>query len=174
MLAVIAELKKGKVIIATHDLVGATARLCFKGKKGTTDIAYSTWEALYKRELLTTQSENGNTGTYILSDKGSAIETPKESPSLANTLNKRVFYYSLPLFGNQFKGMAFDMAQLSAKFQIWCQQFGLTDSESFALFTAGSADYHFLNNDKKLEALAHSVIGKLPKGGIVDLTPEEN
>lgn len=82
---------------------------------------------------------------------------------------KKTMYYSLPLFGNQFKGNVFDMVQLSAKFQIWCKQFGIDDTHSLCLWIAvGKENYGM--TEEEIIANANSVIDKLPKEGIVDLS----
>ncbi len=76
MLAIIAELKLGKVII----LRGGNAFLCEKRqsyKKGT-PISYGTFKALNRRELLTTKSSK-NTGTYILNESGNKAKPEPKS-----------------------------------------------------------------------------------------------
>lgn len=76
---------------------------------------------------------------------------------------KQIFYYSLPLFGNQFKGNVYNLTQLSAKFQIWCKKnFGINDTSSLCLWIAdGNAYYHM--TAEEIINNAKSVIDKLPK-----------
>jgi len=82
---------------------------------------------------------------------------------------KKTMYYSLPMFGNQFKGEVFALAQLSAKFQIWCKQFGIDDTQSLCLWCAGGEAKYSMTKDEII-VHANSVIDKLPKGEVVDLT----
>ena len=82
---------------------------------------------------------------------------------------KQTMYYSLPMFGNQFKGEVFALTQLSAKFQIWCKQFGIDDNQSLCLWISGD-DFRYGMTKEEVMAHANSVIDKLPKGEVVDLT----
>lgn len=74
---------------------------------------------------------------------------------------KQIIYYSLPLFGNQFKGDVYSTCQLSAKFQIWCRQFGVTDLESLAMWVAGDDESQFSSPEKCIE-IAKGAYKKLP------------
>ena len=90
-----------------------------------------------------------------------------------------MLYYSLPLFGIQFRGMAYAMTQLAARFQIWCEQFGISDEESMALWHAGSYKETTLNIGNadevrtKVRTTATTAFNKIPKGiQVVELEEE--
>ncbi len=86
---------------------------------------------------------------------------------------KKVRYYSLPLFGNQFKGKCTGFAQLSAMFQIWARQYGLSDQDSLILWYAGSGRESIagVGQEEDVYNKAIFLIDKLPKAkAIVSLT----
>ncbi len=85
---------------------------------------------------------------------------------------KKMLFYSLPLFGNQFKGDCSSFSVLSAKFQVWAKKhYGLSPYESLSLWLAGTGQEEtFLESQDDAEKIARSVIGKIPNEGVVDLT----
>lgn len=84
---------------------------------------------------------------------------------------KLTLYYSLPLFGNQFKGEVYNLTQLSAKFQIWCRQFNVDSIESLALWTAGERGTDYFDTEEECLIIAREAYNALPKqSGFIDLT----
>lgn len=85
---------------------------------------------------------------------------------------KRIRYYSLPLFGNQFKGECHGLSQLAAKFQNWARQYGLDDDESLTLWLAGSGREvrAGIGSETEVSERALLLIGRLPKEQIIDLS----
>lgn len=80
-----------------------------------------------------------------------------------NKMTKKMLYYTLPMFGVTFKGLAYNTTQLSAKFQIWARQYAITDEESLALWIAGDYDMKtYFKSEEECVAIATSAFPKLP------------
>ncbi len=78
-------------------------------------------------------------------------------------MKKQMMYFSLPLFGNQFKGEVYNICQLSAKFQIWCKdQFDISNRDSLALWVAGDSGETYFGTEENAIKIAKSAYGKLP------------
>lgn len=79
-------------------------------------------------------------------------------------MEKTVFYYAIPLTGHVFYGKVRNISSLTALFQDWCRKFGLDDTESLCLWTAGrqSGSQNGLSEDT-IMVTAHYVKHKLPE-----------
>ena len=68
-------------------------------------------------------------------------------------------------------GPTYHIVQLSAKFQIWAAQHGVTDAESLACWIANQPEKHlvYFSSSEKVEQLANSGFAKISGLVIPDL-----
>jgi hypothetical protein len=64
--------------------------------------------------------------------------------------------------GQKVKGMAYTQAQLSAKFQVWCRRYGITESGSLALWLVNTNRATQYFNEINAKLLATEAAKKLP------------
>jgi hypothetical protein len=62
-------------------------------------------------------------------------------------MKKQWMTLTLPISSHVVKGFVYSKSQLSAKFQIWCRQFGITDLQSLALLVATTEEAAIYFND---------------------------
>ena len=77
--------------------------------------------------------------------------------------------YKLPMYDITVKGKVYGIAQLSAKFQIYCRQFGLTDEESLAIWLAGSPRPSLTMSADEAMSIAETAGKKLPNVKVINL-----
>jgi hypothetical protein len=78
-------------------------------------------------------------------------------------MNKKIFYYVLPLTGHHFKGNVCTMNQLLAAFMSWAEKLNINGDEAISLWFNG-----YFDSDRSLP----NGLG-LKSAGITKLTAEE-
>lgn len=82
--------------------------------------------------------------------------------------NKKMMEYKLPMYDITVKGNVYGIAQLSAKFQIWCRQYRLTDEESLAIWLAGGPEHEVMTAKEALQ-IATEASKKLPAVTVINV-----
>ncbi len=83
--------------------------------------------------------------------------------------NKEMMEYKLPMYDITVKGKVDGMAELSAKFQIYCQQFGITNKESLAIWLAGSPRPSLTMSADEAMSIAETAGKKLPNVKVINV-----